>query len=612
MDNTKRKPVLCPGTTVVPIILFISAISLCRAQTTKVFLLAGQSNMVGWAAKSNLPQEFQAPRPDIQIYWNGAWTYLKPGLGGDTNCFGPEIKLCRDIVDSRPGEDIVFIKYAVSGTSLWNDWRPVDGVQYINFLNAIDDAVSSVNEPEIIGMFWMQGESDAWASQSTLEHAQEYEQNLTNFIHQVRTDLGVPDLPFVIARISQSPTWTWGEIVRQAQLDVGQNVANTAVFDTNDLALLYNMHYDAVGTITLGERFAAAVDVMTLPTGSYFSGCADNTLSWRYTMPQDSNRVLVVGVCGEDDDACDLTVESVKYDYVDMHDVVGSRRLVYGDGEYMSTQLFYLLDSDLPAAGNHRLEINFTGVVNKRCAGAAVVGGADQQAPCAIASNAGTDANGISTDIDIGAGSAWIIDIAGAAGEATLTAGSGQMTLFNIDQNNISAAASVTSVTSTGLTTVGWNLDGDNSAIAQSAVAFAAVVNTISGQVRRVDDTPVEGVKVAVGGGQVSDTTDPNGCYRIPVFYDWSGTVEPAKDGHLFGPSARTYNRVAGDLTAQDYEDISSYDLDQSGALGWGDLQIFGENWLATDENSPCDFYKDQNHIVNFLDFADFVGVCTR
>ena len=87
--------------------------SLCHAQTTKVFLLAGQSNMVGWCPNSTLPVELQSPRPDIQIYWNGVWTYLQPGLGGSSSYFGPEIKLCRDIVDAQPSENIVFVKYAV-------------------------------------------------------------------------------------------------------------------------------------------------------------------------------------------------------------------------------------------------------------------------------------------------------------------------------------------------------------------------------------------------------------------------------------------------------------------------------------------------------------------
>ncbi len=604
----------------VRITILISAVisaldtSICQAQTTKVLLLAGQSNMVGWAYNSNLPQELQQPRTDIDIYWGGAWTYLHPGLGGGSSYFGPEITFCRDIVDAQPGEDIVFVKYAVGGTNLWNDWRPDDGVQYTNFMSAVDNALLSVSEPEIVGMIWMQGESDAWSIHSTLEHAQEYQQNLTGFIQHIRADFGVPDLPFVIGRISQSPVWIWGDIVRQAQVNVSQMVPNTALVDTDDLPLRSdNMHYNASGTVTLGARFADAANTLTLPTNSFSSSRQGDVLSWRYSIPQDSNRVLVVGVCGEDVDPCDLVIDSVKYDYIDMNEVPGSGRLVFTDGRYVVTQLFYLLDNDLPNAGNYRLEINFSGDVDKRCGGVVTLSGIDQQPPHAVATSSAQDANSISTDVIIQTDSAWIVDIVGCSSEGVLTAaGGGQITKFNIDGDNITTAGSIKAVILAGPVTVGWNISDSNCAIAHSAAAFTAPLNTISGQVYELDDTPIEGVMVTADSGGVSVTTDPNGYYEIPVVHNWSGTVEPVKDGYIFGPSQRSYNEVNDNLAAQDFEDISTYDLDNDKSLGWGDLNVLCENWLNTGQDIPGDFCKDQNNIVDFRDFADFASVWGR
>ncbi|MDD5328346.1 MAG: sialate O-acetylesterase [Phycisphaerae bacterium] len=589
----------------------VSGTSICQAGTTKVFLLAGQSNMVGWCSNSDLPLELQQPRPDIQIYWGGVWTYLRPGLGGNSSCFGPEITFCRDIVDAQPDEDIIFIKYAVSGTSLWYDWRPISGVQYINFMNAVNNALLSISEPEIVGMIWMQGESDAWESQSTLEHAQEYQQNLANFIQYVRTDLAVPDLPFVIGRISQSPVWTWGDIVRQAQANGSQTIANTALVDTDDLPLKTdNIHYTTGGTVTLGTRFAEGINTLALPNTNSFSSDSEGTvLTWRYDIPDGNNRVLVVGVCGEDDDPCDLATDSVKYNGVVMYEAADSKQLAFSDGTYVMTQLFYLLENDLPAADDYRLDINFAANVNKRCGGAVTLNGIDQEPPLAVATNSTQDANSISTDITIEADGAWIIDIVGCGSNGTLTADVNQITEFNIDGNNIATAGSIKPVSLAEVATVGWNLTDSNCAIAHSAVAFTTFVNTISGHVRRADDTPIEGVTVTLDFSGDSDTTDPNGYYEVPVVHNWFGKVAPVKDGCLFGPSERIYSNVAADLPEQDYKDISIYDLDTDGFINWGDIEIIHENWLMTGPNVPGDLYKDEDNIVNFLDFAELARV---
>lgn len=88
--------------------------------------------------------------------------------------------------------------------------------------------------------------------------------------------------------------------------------------------------------------------------------------------------------------------------------------------------------------------------------------------------------------------------------------------------------------------------------------------------------------------------------------YGWSGEVTPIEDGHLFNPFERTYSNVTTDLLGQDYEDVSIYDLDIDGLIGWGDVAVIRENWLVTGPNVPGDFHKDEDDIVNFLDFAEF------
>jgi len=612
--NSVQKSVLSPTTlrkmVLLSMGLLVWGISTCPAETTKVFLLAGQSNMVGWSSNSGLPQELQQPRPDIQVYWNGVWDDLQPGLGGNSSYFGPEITFGRDIVDAQPGESVVFVKYSVSGTSLWNDWRATDGVEYTNFMNAVDNALLSISEPEIIGMIWMQGESDAYSPHSTLEYAQNYEQNLTDFIQHIRTDFDVPDLPFVIGQISQSPVWVWAGIVRQAQLNVSQTVPNTTLVITDELGLKADgMHYDANGTVTLGTHFANAAKNLVFSADSAFSGSEDAVLSWYYTIPEGDNRALVVGICGKDDDPCDLLINSVTYNNINMNEIPGSRQLVFADGNYIVTELFYLLEDNLPTADSYKLEINFSGNVDKRGGGAVTLNDVEQQSPHAVATGSIEDANGISTEVVIQTDGAWVVDAVASSSTGVFAADSNQIAKFNLSGDNITITGSTKPVSIAGPTTINWSLSGGNSTIAHSIAAFETSIKTISGHVLGSDDDPIEGVAVAVDAGGANDTTDANGHYEVPVIHNWSGKVIPIKDGYLFGPSERAYSGIITDMAGQDYKDLSTYDLDTDGLIDWGDIRIMIEHWLETGEDIPGDFYKDQANIVDFMDLADFANV---
>ena len=47
-------------------------------------------------------------------------------------------------------------------------------------------------------------------------------------------------------------------------------------------------------------------------------------------------------------------------------------------------------------------------------------------------------------------------------------------------------------------------------------------------------------------------------------------------------------------------------DLDGSGFIDWGDVEVISENWLLVGPYVPGDIYKDEDDTVNFLDFAEF------
>ena len=132
---------------------------------------------------------------------------------------------------------------------------------------------------------------------------------------------------------------------------------------------------------------------------------------------------------------------------------------------------------------------------------------------------------------------------------------------------------------------------------------------TITGYVTNPCELPIEDVFISTSPGGDSDITDPNGFYEVWVDYNWSGTITSAKNHYTFDPNSITYTEVLSILGNQNYVATNIYDLNCNDAIELGDLAILCNNWLTVGPAVPGDFYKDEDNIVNLLDFADFAGV---
>jgi hypothetical protein len=280
-------------------ILTAMMISLAAATVfgeTKVFFLAGQSNMAGlggyngypigspWTdppydhADAPCPAPYDKPQTDVK-FWNygatagedhvnvvkagDAWVDLRPGFGHRDDGFGPEVSFGHELKKLYPNDEIYLIKSSTGGTDLAVDWNPnpeTMGPQYKLFKSRADAALANLaaagKKPVIVGMIWMQGENDS----TNPAFAKAYEANLKNFIAKVRGDYKAPNMKFVIGRISyMSKLWSTTEIidmVRAAQQKVAEDDGNAAWFDTDDLKWSYYGHYGTQGQIDLGLRFA--------------------------------------------------------------------------------------------------------------------------------------------------------------------------------------------------------------------------------------------------------------------------------------------------------------------------------------------------------------------
>lgn len=236
-------------------------------EVTQVVLLAGQSNMVGLGRTWELSPELAEPDTSVLIHAEGqldagragAWQPLSPHFGALDNLFGPELGFGLEIERTRPGSQWALIKHSIGGTSLHTDWNPETGPLYAAFVEHAGRALAELRADrpaEVVGMLWMQGESDA-----ADPHAAPYEDRLRNFVHSVRADLGLHTLPVIVGLISTAPEWHRHTVIRAAQHAVADTAHQVEVVETADLGRHPDdvYHYDTAGTLALGERFAGAL-----------------------------------------------------------------------------------------------------------------------------------------------------------------------------------------------------------------------------------------------------------------------------------------------------------------------------------------------------------------
>lgn len=223
---------------------------------SRVFFMAGQSNMLGYGYSAELAAPYKDPLPEVR-YWNGAnWVDLRTGFGRGTD-FGPEIYFGHILNEALPTDTIYLVKFAVGGTSLWNHWKPNTGVWHTEFVSRATGALARLEadgvDYEVSAMLWMQGESDAADNKGAF-----YEANLRGFISDIRTRFGISDLPFYLGRIRDYYGSTvQNNLVRVAQVDVADTTHNVEWFDTDGFGdLIEGGHYDTNGQAQMGTTFA--------------------------------------------------------------------------------------------------------------------------------------------------------------------------------------------------------------------------------------------------------------------------------------------------------------------------------------------------------------------
>ena len=166
----------------------------------RVFVLMGQSNMHGTARANELKPPYTKKHERIRIWANGRWEYFVP-----TQRFGPGISFAHQLAEFWPDDTIGIIKISIGGTGIrgfekeWSRERAsltFDGEKgslYEDLMNAVTEA-KRISKPEFCGFFWKQGGADG--TKKVL--ANEYYETFKQLISDLRSDLGVPDLPVFV------------------------------------------------------------------------------------------------------------------------------------------------------------------------------------------------------------------------------------------------------------------------------------------------------------------------------------------------------------------------------------------------------------------------------
>ena len=231
----------------------LSALSADSPQPVNVFILAGQSNMEGagqiaadpkrnggkgsleYLVKDAATAKQFAPLVDAQGQWrkrDDVWiSYLDRqgpltvGYGARQETIGPELGFGWGMGDATT-EPVLLIKCAWGGKSLAVDFRPPSAGPLLYSLGEKQDA-AVVQDPAIVGKYYREtvtrtkdalarvkdlvpgsdgqyviagfGWHQGWNDRINDQFNAEYESNMSHFINDMRKELGVPKLPFVIA-----------------------------------------------------------------------------------------------------------------------------------------------------------------------------------------------------------------------------------------------------------------------------------------------------------------------------------------------------------------------------------------------------------------------------
>jgi hypothetical protein len=251
-------------------------------RTLRVFVFAGQSNMVGSDSRVQDIGLFppfvglEEPQKDVKFSYcigreekleSVGWVALQPVDG----VVGPELSFARRVSENVRAP-IAILKVAAGGTHLGGDWNPDEPSGFQLYPLALERIRAALAELErrriayrIEGFFWHQGENDMFDE----GYLSSYGLNLKRFLECWRRDLRTPDLRFYIGELCTKTIWGMDLRQQMHAISLGQRAVTEAdpraeyvptshvgVEIGDGVGLHY--HYGTLGQLEHGVNYADA------------------------------------------------------------------------------------------------------------------------------------------------------------------------------------------------------------------------------------------------------------------------------------------------------------------------------------------------------------------
>ena len=243
----------------------------------KLFVLIGQSNMVGKAAVPNgfeLPQNTYTFGNDYR--WHEAVSPVDSAEGqvdevsaDEGAAFGPALAFARSLSTKNSEQAIGLIPCAKDGSSITKWAKSLsDQSLYGSCLKRVR-AASTMGT--VGGILFFQGEADTIDPTQYPDlrpAADAWAEKFATFAYNFRQDIGDPNTPLVYAQLGQPddlqglPNW---KLVQQQQENI--QIPSAKMIKTNDLPMV-SIHYTADSYVSIGERFAEAIEQMESVTAA--------------------------------------------------------------------------------------------------------------------------------------------------------------------------------------------------------------------------------------------------------------------------------------------------------------------------------------------------------
>ena len=301
-------------------------------KAVKVFLFAGQSNMVGSDAHPERIDDFPlfrgagVPQPEVRYCTlpeigetPKGWGPLRP-----LDAFGPELTFAR-LVKKHDDVSLAIIKSAIGGTTAAYDWNP-DAPErgqklYPRTLQLVRDALHALDRQgvryRLEAVIWHQGENDMLDRNVNTAYAE----NLRKIVQRLRVDLNLPKLKWFLGEVSEKGIWGMDNRANLATLRAQQDrllasdpllrwvPTSHLAFDVMDGGQPH-YHFGTQGQLQLGEAFARAYlkDIGKLPRPK------ERKLPKRLALSKRARVRLFVlagqrNMEGEDSSACEIPAE---------------------------------------------------------------------------------------------------------------------------------------------------------------------------------------------------------------------------------------------------------------------------------------------------------------